>query len=180
MVRNLFIICLAAVFAIGCDKEDRKNTYADQESRIDAWATSQGAEFPIVLNSGVVRVVVTEGSGSELQKGDSLYFHYSGYVFSNGKGGLFYTNDPEVAEETGFITDGKPIGIKYGSSALLKGLSLGLEGFRLLYGWRRQYLALVCLVSAIGGQKLPVLAIYLNHWVQICQFPAALGRLNFS
>ncbi|MBO7562178.1 MAG: FKBP-type peptidyl-prolyl cis-trans isomerase [Bacteroidales bacterium] len=151
MVRNLFIICLAAVFAIGCDKEDRKNTYADQESRIDAWATSQGAEFPVVLNSGVVRVVVTEGSGSELQKGDSLYFHYSGYVFSNGKGGLFYTNDPEVAEETGFITDGKPIGIKYGSSALLKGLSLGLEGvkegehcyivFSARYGYGNQIIA---------------------------------------
>lgn len=151
MVRNLFIICLAAVFVIGCDKEDRKNTYADQESRIDAWATSQGAEFNVVLNSGVVRVVVTEGTGSELQKGDSLYFHYSGYVFSNGKGGLFYTNDPEVAEAAGFITDGKPMGIKYGSSALLKGLSLGLEGvkegehcyivFSARYGYGNQIIA---------------------------------------
>ncbi len=151
MVRNLFIICLAVVFAIGCDKEDRKNTYADQESRIDAWANSVGAEYRVVLNSGVVRVVVDEGSGSELQKGDSLYFHYSGYVFSNGKGGLFYTNDKEVAEEAGFVTDGKPIGIKYGSSALLKGLSLGLEGvkegercyivFSARYGYGNQIIA---------------------------------------
>ena len=132
MVRKIFFICLAALVALSCDKEDRKNTYASQESLIDSYVTSLGAEYTVVLNGGVARVIVTEApsSASTLQKGDSLYIHYSGYVFSHGKGSLFATNNVTVAEENGFVTDGKSFGIKYGSTALVKGLTMGLDGIK--------------------------------------------------
>ena len=64
---------------------------------------------------------------------------------------MFATNDSEVAEAAGFITDGNPFKIKYGSSALLEGLKLGLEGvqegehcyiiFSARYGYGNQIMA---------------------------------------
>ena len=103
--------------------------------------------------NGAVRVIIDPAASSArmLQKGDSVYFHYSGYIFSGGKGSLFATNDSEVAEAAGFITDGNPFNIKYGSSALLEGLRLGLEGvqegehcyiiFSARYGYGNQIMA---------------------------------------
>ena len=130
MVKKYLILCIAALLAVCCDKEDRKNTYANQEALIDSYVSSLSSDYTVVYNGGVVRVTLEEGSAQTLQSGDSLYFHYSGYVFSRGKGSLFYTNDPEVAEATGFITDGKAFGIKYGHSALIEGLKKGLEGVK--------------------------------------------------
>ena len=153
MVRNLYILLFAVFVLASCDKEDRKNTYADQEARIDSYVASLSTDYEVIYNGGVVRVVVSEGvsGGNVLQKGDSLYFHYSGYVFSGGKGSLFYTNDAEVAEENGFVTDGLPCKIEYGKSALIKGLSMGLEGvkegehcyiiFSAKYGYGNQVMA---------------------------------------
>ena len=132
MVRKILFICLAALVAFSCDKEDRKNTYASQEAVIDRYVSSLSSDYTVVLNQGVPRVIVDQApsGAAELEKGDSLYIHYSGYVFSNGKGSLFATNETEVARDNGFVTDGKPYGIKFGSSALIKGLALGLEGIR--------------------------------------------------
>ncbi len=124
-IAALLVVCLAC----SCDKEDRKNTYADQEALIDNYISSLSTDYSVTINSGVARVTLQEStSGKTLTQGDSMYFHYSGYVFSSGKGELFSTNDTEVAEMYGFVTDGKPFGIKYGSSALIEGLNKGFEG----------------------------------------------------
>ena len=124
------ILCVAVLFAAGCDKEDRKNTYASQEAAIDSYVSSLSSDYTVVYNGGVVRVILEEGSGAALSSGDSLLFHYSGYVFNHGKGTLFATNDLEVAEATGFVTDGEPFRVKFGHSAMVKGLEKGLEGVR--------------------------------------------------
>ena len=130
MVKKYLILCIAALLAVCCDKEDRKNTYANQEALIDSYVSSLSSDYTVVYNGGVVRVTVEEGGAQVLQSGDSLYFHYSGYVFNRGKGSLFATNDPVVAEENGFITDGKAFGIRFGHSALVEGLKKGLEGVK--------------------------------------------------
>ena len=130
MGKRFLILCVAALLAVCCDKEDRKNTYANQEALIDSYVTSLSSDYTVVYNGGVVRVVMEEGSGSEAVNGDSLYFHYSGYVFNRGKGGLFATNDKEVAEEAGFVTDGKAFGVRLGHSAMVEGLKKGLEGVK--------------------------------------------------
>ncbi|MBR5399733.1 MAG: FKBP-type peptidyl-prolyl cis-trans isomerase [Bacteroidales bacterium] len=130
MVKKYLILCFAALLAVCCDKEDRKNTYANQEAAIDRYVSSLSSDYTVVYSDGVVRVILEEGGSEAVRSGDSLYFHYSGYVFSNGKGGLFYTNDPVVAEETGFVTDGKAFGVRFGHSAMVEGLKKGLEGVK--------------------------------------------------
>lgn len=130
MAKKYLILCIAALLAICCDKEDRKNTYANQEALIDSYVSSLSSDYTAVYNEGVVRVILEEGAGTEAANGDSIYFHYSGYVFSRGKGALFATNDEEVAEEAGFVTDGKAFGTKLGHSALVEGLKKGLEGVK--------------------------------------------------
>jgi len=130
MVKKYLILCIAALLAVCCEKEDRKNTYANQEALIDSYVSSLSTDYTVVYSDGVVRVILDEGGSQTLQSGDSLYFHFSGYVFSHGKGTLFATNDPEVAAENGFVTDGKAFGVKYGHSALVEGLKKGLEGVK--------------------------------------------------
>lgn len=130
MVKKYLILCFAALLAVCCDKEDRKNTYANQETQIDSYVSSLSSDYTVVYNGGVVRVILEEGSADAVRSGDSLYFHYSGYVFSGGKGALFATNDAAVAEAAGFITDGKAFGTKFGHSAMLEGLKKGLDGVR--------------------------------------------------
>lgn len=130
MVKRLLILCAAVLLAASCDKEDRKNTYASQEAAIDNYVSSLSTDYTVVYNGGVVRVVLEEGTGKTLGSGDSLLFHYSGYTFSYGKGALFATNDKEVAEAAGFITDGKPFRVKFGHSAMVQGLNKGLEGVK--------------------------------------------------
>lgn len=130
MVRRLLILCAAVLLAASCDKEDRKNTYANQEAAIDSYVSSLSTDYTLVYNGGVVRVILEEGTGKTLSSGDSLIFHYSGYTFNHGKGSLFATNDLEVAEATGFVTDGKPFRVRFGHSAMVAGLNKGLEGVR--------------------------------------------------
>ena len=130
MVKKYLILCIAALLAVCCDKEDRKNTYANQEASIDSYVSSLTSDYTVVYNGGVVRVILEEGSSEAAKSGDSLYFHYSGYVFSRGKGSLFATNDKEVAEEYGFVTDGKAFGVRLGHSAMVEGLKKGLEGVK--------------------------------------------------
>ncbi len=154
MLRNFYILLLLALFAAAsCDKEDRKNTYADQETRIDNYVSTLSSDYTVVYNRGVPRIIVAEGisGGNVLKKGDSLYFHFSGYVFSSGKGSLFATNDASVAEANGFTTDGQPYMAQFGKSPLIKGLELGLEGakegehcyiiFSARYGYGNQIMA---------------------------------------
>lgn len=151
MVKKYLILCFAALLAVCCDKEDRKNTYASQEMMIDNYVSSLSSDYTVVYNGGVVRVIMEDGTSEAVRSGDSLYFHYSGYVFSMGKGSLFATNDPVVAEETGFITDGKAFGARLGHSTMVEGLKKGLDGvkegehcyiiFSARYGYGNQIMA---------------------------------------
>ena len=71
--------------------------------------------------------------GPVLHRGDSVYFHYSGYLFASGIGALFTTNIEADAEEAGFdktYMDFSPKGILLGDGSVLRGLELGLPGSR--------------------------------------------------
>ena len=131
MRRYMLILMAVAFTVLSCDKEDRKNTYASQEAAIDSYVGGLSTENRVVYRKGAVRVVLQEGTSIDtLKKGDSLYFYFSGYTFSGGKGSLFATNVEEVAEAAGLYTDGLPKKIKFGSDPLVEGLKNGLEGMR--------------------------------------------------
>lgn len=131
MRRYCLLLVAAAFTVLSCDKEDRKNTYANQEAAIDSYVAGFSVENRVVYRKGSVRVVIQEGTSVDtLKRGDSLYFYFSGYTFNYGRGSLFATNVKEVAEAADFYTDGLPKKIKYGSDAMIEGLKNGLEGMR--------------------------------------------------
>ena len=127
-MKKILIIALLLVGLASCDKQDRENTYINQEARIDSYLSSVGDEYRIVRNNGSNRVILTEGSSVDsLEVGDSLYFFYSGYTFSSSKGFLFATNMGEVVRENKLTSSDTLVkGIKYNSSSLINGLYNGI------------------------------------------------------
>lgn len=129
MKKYIFII-VSVCCLFSCTKQDRENTIIDQEDRIDKYLVSLGEDAKIVRNEISSRIIIKEGSGEGIVPGDSVYFYYAGYIFSNGKGELFATNNTEVAKEADFLTDGVLEGKVVGGGDLLSGLSGGLVGAR--------------------------------------------------
>lgn len=127
MKKVLYILCAVLLFA-SCAKEDRKNTIVNQEEAIDRYI-SQQKDVRIVRNSGSNRLVYLEGQGKDsLAVGDSVKFYYAGYVFSSGKGSLFATNNPEIAQQKDFPLAGGIEECVLGNGSMVKGLANGLVG----------------------------------------------------
>ena len=119
---------LAMLFS--CTKEDRNNQLVTQEAAIDKYISSL-KNVRIARNSGSNRIVFTEGKGLDsLAVGDSVKFYYAGYIFSNGKGSLFATNDTTVAQKNGFELSGGIERRVLSSKDLVRGLANGLVGAR--------------------------------------------------
>lgn len=123
------LIALFALLTLGsCTKEDRKNTIVNQEESIDRYISSL-SNVRIARNGGSNRIVYTEGTGDEtLAAGDSIKFYYAGYIFSNGKGQLFATNNEQVATDRDFPLEQSVKKCILSNSDLVAGLALGLVG----------------------------------------------------
>ena len=123
---------MAGMLLLSCTKQDRENTVIDQEARIDSYISQLPDLMRVVRREGANRIVTEEGpAGADtLARGDSVLFHYAGYVFANGKGALFATSREEVAESYGFVTDGEPQKRKIDRDDLIPGLYNGLIGAR--------------------------------------------------
>lgn len=116
----IMAMCPMITALCSCEKQDRENTYLSQEKNIDSYITAMGNTYRVVRNNGSNRVVIKEGGALDsLERGDSLYFYYSGYVFAGGKGERFATN-----------LEDEPKKIKYGADGLISGLHNGLAGVR--------------------------------------------------
>lgn len=126
----LVCICLCAV---SCTKEDRKATIIQQESSIDSYIGSL-VKDTVVYRDGVVRAIIEQGVKKDTAAvGDSVYFFYAGYIFTNGKGKLFYTNSDSVATANNVSlasTEAVLRNTKLGNGDLIEGLERGLVGMR--------------------------------------------------
>ncbi len=125
------VIMLAGI--ISCQKEDLKMNIANQDKAIEQYVNSiAGMDYRIERYEGIVRAVVSEGSGQEAVDGDSLHFIYTGYIFSNGPGTLFATNDSTIRinDSTFFPASVAPEKICLGHNSLIEGLARGLNGVR--------------------------------------------------
>jgi FKBP-type peptidyl-prolyl cis-trans isomerase len=113
---------------LSCTKEDRKLALVTQEENIDKYINNlRGVR--IARNGGSNRLVFVEGRGTDsLALGDSVKFYYAGYVFSNGKGPLFATNDTLVAKNNGFELSGGIEEKVLSSKDMVRGLANGLVG----------------------------------------------------
>lgn len=127
-MKRTIIAILSVILAVSCTKEDRNNTIVNQEESIDKYINSlQGIR--VSRNGGANRLVYTEGFGTDsLAVGDSIKFYYAGYIFSNGKGTLFATNKPEIAQSKEFPISGSIEKRVLRSGEFINGLAKGLEG----------------------------------------------------
>lgn len=128
MIKRVFAILAIMAMVSSCTKEDRNNTIVNQEESIDRYITSlEGVR--VARNGGSNRIVYTEGVGLDsLAAGDSIKFYYAGYIFSNGKGNLFATNNPQIAQEKNFPLSGDVEKRILDSRSLISGLANGLVG----------------------------------------------------
>ena len=126
----IYLLLAASILnmAAGCTKQDRENTIISQEERIDDYISSL-ADVEVVHNNGSNRVVVSPGSSTVAETGDSIYMRFSAYIFSNGPGTLFASNDTSIVDNNDFSETESLYGeIRLGTTDLVPGLEYGLEG----------------------------------------------------
>ncbi len=69
-----------------CTKSSTENTYNGQEVKIDSYVTKYMESHPesrVAYNGSVVRIVVSEGEGEELEKEGTASILYAGYNFNS-------------------------------------------------------------------------------------------------
>ena len=126
----IYLLLAASILnmAAGCTKQDRENTIISQEERIDDYISSL-ADVEVVHNNGSNRVVVSPGSSTVAETGDSIYMRFAAYIFSNGPGTLFASNDTSIVDNNDFSETESLYGeIRLGTTDLVPGLEYGLEG----------------------------------------------------
>lgn len=132
------LIAAIAVSAavLSCSKEQKENTINSQEESISKYIEGSLKDYEVIRRNGSNRVIVDAGYGADtLSYGDSLYFYYAGYVFSNGPSKLFSTNVQSVAEKSNFnITEQEhtydEYGVLFDEGCFISGLTEGLFGVR--------------------------------------------------
>ena len=117
-LRLSIVLALSALFALACQSEVRE-TNIDQDKAIDDYISSKYKDNAVYRNGGASRVVLIEGpeGAPVIERGDSVYLYYAGYVFTrSGPTSQF------VLDSGMFLA---------GSGKLIKGLEDGLPGARL-------------------------------------------------
>ena len=140
MKHKILTLSCTLLALAACGQSSLETTFANQSTKIDTYVTKQlesHPEYRVAYNDGVVRMVVSEGEGSELAKGGSVTFYYAGYNFSNSSvttGTMFATNDPDIAAQAKWnlsdTTAYRPTTVTLGKDRLVPGLAIGLEGVR--------------------------------------------------
>ena len=116
---RLFLsIALAALPALSCESEVRE-AIINQEKYIDNYISTQYPDNEIYRDGSVSRIVLSAGAPGApvIEKGDSVYFYYAGFLFSQ--------NGPYSQ----FVLDSAMV--RVGSGDLIRGLDMGLAGARL-------------------------------------------------
>ena len=144
MSRHIKILIAAVLVfsATSCIKEKLELTYTNQENKIDQYInsnkytdSSKTDSLRVVYNGGANRLVMTEGTGEELNNKGTVAFYYAGYTFSGNKSNnnLFTTNHEETASAAGWnLTDAEYAlyTINMSDAELLEGLRDGLLGVK--------------------------------------------------
>ena len=135
-IRHIMIAVTAASCLISCANEDKKLTIADQEAAIDSYISQNYANNTVVRRNGSNRVILDSTSVNipdSLMYGDSLYFYYAGYIFTNSPSRLFSTNNYDVAEESGFVISNRDYSVRkilYNKGCMVNGLENGMYGVK--------------------------------------------------
>lgn len=127
---NFTILIFIAIFTCACSKGDEADALDAQKRYIETYLDSKGWEY--THEHGIYRALLSRtGSGESAQRGDSVWFYFSEYMFgSGGPDRYVYTNMREVAEAAGAETtllSFQPKRIKLGAGQVMAALDKGME-----------------------------------------------------
>lgn len=112
----LAMTALSVAVVAACTIDDKMNTCVKQEESIESFIANHYADSTVyVTDTGISRIVMVHGNGSEAKKGDSVLFSYQGYNFKNGPSDQFAEGSFKA---------------KLGSKDLVIGLDEGMVGMQ--------------------------------------------------
>jgi len=143
---SLFVI--GSLFSFSCSDKTAQETLNTEIKNIDAYVTTFVEDGnSVIINAGASRIIQKEGSGEIVEKGDSVYFNYAGYIFSSGLGTIFDTNMDSLSSKLGLDVYNR--GFNYGKAVVGKGdLVDGLE--RGLLGAKEREYSYIVFPSSLG------------------------------
>lgn len=139
MAKKYFILLFFITIFVACNSEE-DTSLAEQIVDIEDYLETAGYDYELI--SGVYRFdrdtsisdsssgLINSSNSLVLEKGDSIFINYVAYVFDGGQSGVFDTNVLEIAEYLEYDLEARsfePLGIKYGTTQVIKGLELGLS-----------------------------------------------------
>lgn len=107
---RLILFAALALILASCESENALEL-VNQEAAIDGYITSHYADNTIVRNEGSNRVILTAGSGSQIAAGDTVDMQLDGYVFSNGPGTQFLSENVRSVVGKGKLLTGLDSGL---------------------------------------------------------------------
>ena len=106
ILKYLTYLSITLLLIFSCSKEEEKLNNTRQEEMIEKYVSSLEGANVIFNDIGVWRIIENEGNNNIIAKpGDSIFFYYAAYIFSNGKGKIYDTNVKEIAIENNFNVD---------------------------------------------------------------------------
>jgi len=115
MTKKLSIIFASLLLAVSCESE-MANTVVTQEKNIDTYIKNSLSEYEIVRTEISNRVILREGTGATISKGDRIKMYYIGYTLGSSGPSKEFTNDSTE--------------VIVGTGKLIKGLDDGIVGMR--------------------------------------------------
>ena len=151
MIKKLSLLTLIALVAASCETEFAA-AVVNQEKDIDNYLSANFSGYEVVRNGGSNRVVISEGHGEPVAKGDSVFFLFNGFVMGSSGPKIQFASDSAA--------------IEIGRESLVKGVEDGIVGmkegeealilFTAEYGFGKEAVGLVPEQSALMYQ------IYIN------------------
>lgn len=122
----------ALLIVVSCTDKEQQTALESEVTKIDAYVESKvNSGQSVVISGGSSRIILDDGADIPVEKGDSVYLNYAGYIFNGGLGTIFDTNMESLSSKIGIdiynrgFNAGKVV---VGKGELLKGLELGLIG----------------------------------------------------
>lgn len=133
-IRFLLPLFSAFLIVISCTDKEQQTALEEEVKKIDTYVeTLSKSGKSVVISGGSSRIIYENGGDISVEKGDSVYLNYAGYIFSGGLGTIFDTNVESLSSTIGIdiynrgLNAGKVV---VGKGELLRGLELGLIGAR--------------------------------------------------
>ena len=140
MKKVTMILAAAALLTFSCSKENEKVMFANQETQIENFIKSQLSSNPearVVSSNGSNRLVITEGTGEELNEHGTVSFYYTAYVMSGSSistQNIVATNMADMASAAKWeLSDPEAFSImtiNLDDTELIDGLKKGIVGVK--------------------------------------------------